>query len=412
MKVYLESYGCTLNIAENEALLQGLLKKGWKKEEEPGKAEVIILGTCTVIERTERDMIARIKKLSQYGKKIVITGCMASAQQNLLSSLFPQAILLAPGKYNNFLKVLGISREEVELEPGVNDVVAAIPIANGCLGRCSYCITRIARGRIRSVPLEELKEKVMGCIQRGAKEIRLTAQDTAAYGADNGTNLAQCIEEISRLRGEFRLRVGMMNPQNVLPILPELVSAYGQRKVFKFLHLPVQSGSDRVLAHMHREHTVKDFCKIVEDFRKRFRKFTLSTDIIVGYPTEEESDFEETLNLIAKVKPDIVNVTRFSPRPGTPAARLKPITERIVKERSREIVELRFRISRQNLEKRIGRIEKVLVCEKGKGGTSIARTVDYKPVIIEKEVKLGSFLNVEIVGATNIYLLSKPLSSV
>ncbi|MCX8173401.1 MAG: tRNA (N(6)-L-threonylcarbamoyladenosine(37)-C(2))-methylthiotransferase [Thermoplasmata archaeon] len=406
MKVYMEAYGCTLNTAENEALARGLVAAGWKIVKKPETADLLILGTCTVIDTTERHMISRIRKLREYEKILVITGCMASAQPGLVRSFAPDAILLRPGDYGEILRVLGLSGEKILPEPRVNDVVAAVPIASGCTGRCSYCITRIARGKIKSVPLEELKREVGLCVRKGAREIRLTAQDTAAYGIDRGTNLAECIGEIAGIKGDFRLRVGMMNPRSVLPLLPALVSSYAHRKVFKFLHLPLQSGSDRILAHMHRDHTVEDFARIVNAFREKFWKFTLSTDIIVGYPSEEEADFDASLKIIERVKPDIVNVTRFSPRPGTPAARLKPITERIVKERSRQLVELRFQVSRKNLEKRIGKEEKVLVCERGKGGTFIARTVDYKPVIIEREVKLGSFVDVRIVGATDIYLIS------
>ncbi|MEM4307839.1 MAG: tRNA (N(6)-L-threonylcarbamoyladenosine(37)-C(2))-methylthiotransferase [Thermoplasmata archaeon] len=409
MKVYLECYGCTLNTAENEALVGGLLANGMERVNKPEIAHIIILGTCTVIETTERHMISRIKSLLNYGKILVITGCMASAQPEILKHYAPNAILLPPGKYADVLRVLGISNREISLEPIVNDVVAAIPIANGCTGNCSYCITRIARGRLRSVNVEELRREVFDCVRKGAKELRLTAQDTAAYGADIGTDLASCINEIVRVRGNFRIRIGMMHPKNVIPILPALINAYTHKKVFKFLHLPVQSGSDRILAQMHRNHTIADFINIVNQFRKRFRKFTLSTDIIVGYPTEDEDDFEASLRLIEHVKPDIVNVTRFSARPKTSASKLKPITERIVKERSRRLVELRFQISRKNLEQRIGSAEQVLVCERGKGNTVIARTIDYKPVIIEQEVGLGSYVDVKIVGATDIYLLGKLL---
>ncbi|MEM3445182.1 MAG: tRNA (N(6)-L-threonylcarbamoyladenosine(37)-C(2))-methylthiotransferase [Thermoplasmata archaeon] len=407
MKVYAESYGCTLNTAENESLASGLQAMGLKLVKKPENADLIILGTCTVIETTERHMIARIKKLQEFKKILVITGCMAAAQPELVRKHAPNAFLLPPGQYSKILQVLGLGKKELLLEPKVNDVVAPIPIATGCTGSCSYCITRIARGKIRSVPVEELKREVALCVQKGAKEIRLTAQDTAAYGADIGSNLASCIKEIVHVRGEFRLRVGMMNPKNVVPILDTLISAYTHRKVFKFLHLPIQSGSDRILAEMHRNHTVEDFLTIVRRFREKFRKFTLSTDIIVGYPTEDDEDFEASVRLIERVKPDIVNVTRFSARPGTPAAKLKPIPERIVKERSRSLVALRFQISRKNLERRVGTTEKVLVCERGKKGTFIARTTDYKPVVIEERATLGSFVKVKVVGATDIYLMGK-----
>ncbi len=391
------------------ALVCGLIHHGFQRVESPESADIIILGTCTVIETTERHMISRMHALQQYGKKLIVTGCMASAQVEIIREHAPDAIILPPERYRDILKILKISQKPLYFVPEVNDVIAAIPIANGCTGTCSYCITRIARGKLRSREPDEIRRSVMHCVAQGAREIRLTAQDTAAYGMDIHTSLPECIRKVTSIPGSFMVRVGMMNPRTAFPILSELINAFSHKKVFKFIHLPVQSGSNRILLEMKRGYDMHTFYKIVSAFRRKFRKCTLSTDIIVGYPTETDEDFEESVKLVANIKPDIINVTRFSPRKGTPAFKLKPLPQRIVKERSRILVEMRFHISRENLEKRIGKTERVLVCEKGKKHTMIGRTMDYKPVIIEEPVKLGNILDVEIVGATDIFLIGKSL---
>lgn len=406
VRVYAEIYGCTLNAAENNALINGLMRHGFAPASNPKDADLIILGTCTVIENTEHHMLKRLRALNEFGKKIVVTGCMASAQPEIIHAHAPQAILIEPGNYENILIDLNISARKIELIPMVEDVIASVPIANGCTGRCTYCITRIARGVLRSTPVPEIKRNVEQCVRQGAREIRITAQDTAAYGLDINTNLAHCISELCKIRGRFMLRIGMMNPVNAIKHLDEIIQAYANPKVFKFVHIPVQSGSDKILREMKRGYSVEEFRSVVNAFRKRFKKLTISTDIIVGYPAENAEDFEETLKLMEEIKPDIINVTRFSPREGTEAYKLKALPQRIVKERSRLLVKLRFGLSRRNLEHRIGKCENVLITEKGKKNTMIGRTVDYKPVIVS-QVPIGTWAKVKITGATDIYLTGK-----
>jgi len=195
-----------------------------------------------------------------------------------------------------------------------------VPIATGCLGNCAYCITKIARGDLSSRHPSGIIESVRSLASSGPIEIQLTGQDTAAYGLDIGTDLPSLVREICAIPGDFRLRVGMMNPRSALPIVKQISDAYAEQKVFKFLHLPVQSASDEILAHMERGYRVADFRMFVDAVRKVVPEMTLSTDIIVGYPGEKEEDHMANLDLIREVKPDIVNVTRFSPRPGTRAA--------------------------------------------------------------------------------------------
>src|SRR5437879_3556132 len=246
------------------------------------------------------------------------------------------------------------------------------PIAPRLSGRWPYCIARVARGRVASYGIDSLVGQVRRHVEQGAREIKLTGQDTAAYGLDTGTNLAALLRAIAETPGEFRVRVGMADPLTVYPIQEELVAAYASDKLFKFLHLPVQSGDDAILESMRRQYTVSEFEEIVRRFRRTFPEITLSTDAIVGFPGESEEQFEATMELVRRVRPDIVNVTRFSPREGTPAATMPGrIVGWNVKERSRRLTRLRFQLAREMNERFIGSEGTVLVKAPGKPGTDL-----------------------------------------
>jgi threonylcarbamoyladenosine tRNA methylthiotransferase CDKAL1 len=255
----------------------------------------------------------------------------------------------------------------------------------------------VARGKVSSYPIDAIVAQVRRHVERGAKEIKLTGQDTAAYGRDIGSNLADLLEAIEDIPGKFRLRVGMADPLTVYPIVDDLVRAFRSEKVFTFLHLPVQSGSDEILEVMKREYTVHQFEEIVDRFRRDFPEITLSTDVIAGFPGETEAQFDSTLELIERLRPEIVNVTRFSARTGTPAATLpNQIVGWRVKERSRRLTRLRFRIAQEVHERSVGKETDALVTEPGKGGTLLARTPEYRQVVLREPLSLGEFVRVRI----------------
>lgn len=365
-------------------------------------ADAHVLVTCTVIEATERRMVRRMRELAVHEKPLIVAGCMAAAQRDRVKSLVPRAKLLPPRKWPQVVDLLdgttACGERAADLEAasfGWHDAI--VPIAQGCAGRCTYCITRVARGRVKSYPVEDLVALICRNVERGAKEIKLTGQDTGAYGIDSGTNLARLLRSVDAIPGDFRVRVGMADPLTVLPIVDDLVDAYASEKVFKFLHLPVQSGDDAILAAMRREYTVRDFEEVVAAFRRAFPEVTLSTDVIVGFPGETEERFERTMDLVRRVRPDIVNVTRFSARPGTPAASMSDqIVGWRVKMRSRRITSLRFAIARELHATFVGREVEVLVTETGKNGATLARTPEYRQVVLRETVPIGDFVTVRI----------------
>lgn len=406
MRVYVEAYGCTQNYGEARLIQEALAGVGHTVAPSEADADAHVLVTCTVVETTERRMVRRMRELAAHEKPLVVAGCMAAAQRDLVQGVVPRALLLPPRKWPQIVDLLGAGTAcgdraaEVETEGFVwHDAI--VPIAQGCAGRCTYCITRVARGRVASYSVERLVAQVRRHVDRGAREIKLTGQDTAAYGLDTGTSLARLVEAVVAVPGEFRVRVGMADPLTVLPIVDDLIDAYASEKVFKFLHLPVQSGDDGILEAMKREYTVAEFEAIARAFRRAYPELTLSTDVIVGFPGETEEQFEATMNLVRRVRPDIVNVTRFSPRAGTPAAAMaNQVVGWRVKERSRRLTRLRFDVAREIHESFVGRDFQVLITEAGKVGTWLARTPEYRQVVLHEDATVGDFAMAHIDGAT------------
>lgn len=408
-----------MNQGEARIMQDTLQKIGHSIVDDLDHSDALVLVTCTVIETTELRMMRRLKTFSKTGKPVVVAGCMATVQKDDILTLNPNAILLSPQAIDDIGKIVEkLSEEEPRnkkeiIETGTSTkktTDAIIPISSGCLGSCSYCITRIARGELRSCPPEFLIESMRKALGEGYKEIRLTSQDSAAYGADINYNLPSLLRKIETLDGEFRVRVGMMNPENVLPILQDVIEAYKDKRIYKFLHLPVQSGSERILKKMGRKYKLNEFFQVVKEFREAFPDITVSTDIIVGFPGESEDEFLDSVQLIKKLRPNILNITRFSPRPKTEAMNMEDkIPSRIAKERSRELTKIHEDISRKINKEFVDRRERILITEPGKNNTMMGRTDTYKPVVVEDEVQVGEFVDVEITEARDIYLKGRVL---
>jgi MiaB-like tRNA modifying enzyme len=258
-----------------------------------------------------------------------------------------------------------------------------------------------------SYPVEKIVEDVRNTIRQRCKEIWLTSLDCGCYGFDFGANLVELLNEVCKIEGKFFVRVGMANPLHVRKILDGLIEVYKNEKIFKFLHLPIQSGSDRILELMGRGYTAKNFVEIVEKFRKEFPKLTLATDIIVGFPSENEEDFRSSMEIIEKIRPDVVNVSKFGAMPKTEAAKMKQLDRKIVNERSKILSELVKKITFEKNKAWIGWKGEVLIDEKITDGF-VGRNFAYKPIVIKtKENLFGKFVNVEVVNATQNSLIAK-----
>lgn len=418
MKFFLETFGCTLNQADSELIRGVMFSHGASEAQSVAKADVVIINSCTVKKATEQKILERIRKLKK--KKLVVAGCMPSADKELLERFAPDACLVGPrsisnvfeaaqavleGKKKNFLSI-----ESKECLPRFRGgVIARIPIAEGCTGACSFCQTKIARGKLSSYPERFLLREIIHSVRLGAREIQLTAQDTGAYGKDSGSGLISLLEKVRKLKAKFRARVGMMNPEHALEFLAPFCDALNSDKFYKFAHVPVQSGSDEVLKAMLRNYCVEDFVRVVAILRARVPDIIIATDIICGFPTETEEDFEQTMRLVEIITPDVVNVSRFTPRKGTKAAGLKQLPDNIIKARTARMAELCRRVSAESNRQFVGRQFEVLVTEKNeKHKMFTGRIPNYRQVALRGDgLHFGDFVKVKIMGATQSGLVGK-----
>jgi MiaB-like tRNA modifying enzyme len=283
------------------------------------------------------------------------------------------------------------------------------------MSNCSYCITKFATGRVDSPPVAENVEKARALVHAGAKELRVTGQDTGVYGWDTGERkLPELLDRICDIDGEFRVRLGMANPGGVHGIHEELADVFADNeKLYNFIHAPVQSGSDDVLAAMRRQHRVAKFREVVEAFDARLDPWTLSTDFIVGFPTETEADHEQSMQLLREVRPEKINITRFSKRPGTDAAGMTGLGGTVKKERSKAMTDLKMDVCRVAHAEMVGDVREVLVVQEGTGDSMKCRDPAYRQVIVTdaaaKGVAVGDLLDVEITASEAVYCFGDPV---
>ena len=411
LRVKIETYGCSMNKAASEVAAGLLSERGYEISGD-GIFDAIIVNTCTVKTPTETKIIKRLESLSKENKPVVVAGCLPGTCPGLAErfasfSFVGTNILDLPDALEGAIKGRRLVKiESSGCEPGhnrkrENPVIGVIPISQGCLGNCSYCLVKKARGYLKSFTPEDIVKDVKSALSEGAREIWLTSQDCGCYGMDINTTLPDLLRRVSALDGEYMIRTGMMNPNHTATFLEELIETYKHPRVYKFLHIPVQSGDDKVLKDMNRFYTVKEFKKIVKEFRKEISEITISTDIIAGFPTEDDDSFQRSLDLLKEIRPDVLNISRFWVRPGTEAAKMKQLHGRVTNQRSRRVAETFNAMALENNKRWIGWEGRVLVSEKGKRCDFCARNYAYKPVILkDKGDIMGRFLNVRIVDAT------------
>lgn len=424
MKVYIESYGCTFNKADGQIIAGVLKEDDIDIVESIDEADVIIVNTCYVKLPTENKVTYRIQKLQEDfpDKKVIIGGCMVEIDPEKLDKIGPDCSWIGPHQLNKASEVVngaycgevirecGFSKEPKVGVPKVVDdgLIHIVQICEGCLGACTFCCTRFARGPLNSYPIDDIVEEARKAIENGACEIQLTAQDTAAFGRDTGEKLSDLIKEVANLDGDFRVRVGMMHPKNILNDVDEIIDAMKHPKVYDFIHLPVQSGSDKVLSEMNRGHTIEQYLDVLSKFRNEIPDLTLAVDIIVGYPTETDEDFDLTVELLKQIKPSLIHLSKYQHRKGAISSSLPEIPRETMKKRSKFLSEIKSEITEEENRDLVNSIQKVLVVEKGSKGGFIAKTNSYIPVIVH-DVELGTFVDVKITEATATYLKSEVL---
>ena len=417
-KIFVEAYGCSASFADSE-MISGLIQNGGHTLAKNSTDSVLnIVVTCSVKDSTANKMMYRINSLKT--KPLIVAGCLPKAEKDTVEKFSENASLLGPNSLGKTLQVINstlkgtkqIALEDSDLSkvglPKVrlNPAVGIVEIANGCMSECTFCQTKISKGDLNSYRLGDIVRQVQTEINEGCKEVWLTSTDNGCYGFDIGTDLPSLVNAVVDIPNEFMIRVGMMNPMYMPRIKEKLIESFDNDKVFKFLHIPVQSGSDKVLHDMKRGHTVGTYREIVNKVKERFSEFTISTDIIVGFPSETEEDFQKTVSLLEETKPDVVNLSKYSARPGTDAAELKQIDAAEVKRRSKIIFEQISKLSMESNKKWIGWKGKVLFDETTEEGIK-GRNFAYKPVFVDGEIKIGQSYTVEIIDATVKRLVGK-----
>ncbi len=424
LKYYLETYGCSLNTADSDIIVGRLETIEGQRVKDISDAELILLNTCGVKEPTEDKIVHRLEELSQGNTPIVVTGCLPKISLERVEKAIPGfAAILGPQSVETLASIVprilegerGIRHIESDgayklkwFAGPPNSVICTIPICEGCLGSCAYCAVKFARGKVRSYSIDDIRQKIERCIHLGYREIRLTSQDAAVYGADTGETLAALMHTIREIEGPHRFRLGMFNPNIVMSSINELLEAMDNEHFFKFFHIPLQSGSDRLLKTMKRRYILSEWESVVERVRKRFKDATIATDIIVGFPGETESDFEQTLALIQRVKPSVTNISKYGDRPNTLASKSKEKVETsLKKQRSRTLTKLVDEILVESNKSWVGWSGQVIITDKGSKGGMLGRNESYKTVIIHEDLSPGTIVDVEITSSERTHLIGE-----
>jgi threonylcarbamoyladenosine tRNA methylthiotransferase CDKAL1 len=423
-KVWVEGYGCSASMADSE-MIRGLLKSaGYEVAAKQSEGALNLIVTCSVKDATEHKMVGRIKSLTESGKPLVVAGCLPKAEREKVELLSPSASLLGPHSIERSADVVRSAfagSRLVALEDSISDkvniprvrvnpVVSIVEIASGCMSECTFCQTKLAKGWLRSYRMGDIMRQIRSdVVEGGCREVWLTSTDNGCYGRDIGSDLVELLKTCCSIEGDFKIRLGMMNPMYLPEMLNRLVEVFHENdKLFKFLHIPVESGSNRVLRKMKRGHTARTFLDAVQSFRKKIPKMTISTDVIVGFPTETEGDFQATLDLLEKAEPDIVNSSRYGARPGTESAKWKRerVSSQVAKERSGRLHMLARKIAKKRNSLWQGWQGEIIVdeiiCKVAQG-----RNYAYKPVVLTgspAQFSLGDQKRVQVYDFSNFSL--------
>ena len=425
-KVWVEAYGCSASMADSE-MIRGLLKAaGYHMANSQHEGALSVVVTCSVKDATEHKMVSRIKLLEKSGKPLIVAGCLPKADRARVEAISPSASLIGPTSIERIVEIAGAAisgaRQVVLEDTGVdkvniprirlNPAVSIVEIASGCLSECTFCQTKLAKGMLRSYRTGDIVRQIKSDVESGCKEVWLTSTDNGCYGIDIGSDLVELLSACSSVQGDFKIRLGMMNPMYLPRMLDRLVDAFAQNdKLFKFIHIPVESGSDRILKLMKRGHTSSTFLESVSKFRRKIPDMTISTDIIVGFPTESAKDFEKTTDLISESRPDVVNLSRYGARPGTESAAWKKgrISSQVAKERSERLHKLAKEIAQRQNSLWMNWEGEIIIDEIGINGVAQGRNHAYKSVVLPdiRGLALGDRRRVKVYDFSNFSLRAR-----
>jgi len=425
--VYIETYGCQMNVADTELILGHLAGHGWAQVERPESADVILLNTCAIREHAEARVLGRLGDLARHkarrpAVRIGVTGCMAQHLRQTLRERAPVDLLVGPDGYRHLPALLASEDADphIGLRLGSDETYADLPVARapgvrawvtvmrGCDRFCTFCIVPFVRGRERSLPGPVLLDQVRAAVAGGAREIVFLGQTVNAYRHD-GWDFARLLREASAVRGVLRVRFTSPHPADMNDAVIDAIADCPA--VMPQLHLPVQSGSDRVLARMARDYTVASYEALVERLRERVPGIALSTDVIVGFPGEDDADFMATESLLRRVRYDSAFLFRYSAREGTRAARWEDDVDDLEKGRRLErLIAVQETISAERNQALVGSDVEVLVEGPARrpDGWMSGKTPQMKTAVFPGPAVPGSLVRVEVQAATSHTLSGRP----
>lgn len=429
--VYIETYGCQMNVADSELMYGTLEANGYAAVDAPDGADVILVNTCAIRENAETRVIGRLGELRRFMKPetiVGVTGCMA---QRLGPRLLDQAkhvsLVVGPDGYRALPALLDGARRgerftatDFDLEEHYEDVVARrfegvkawIPVQRGCDYRCTYCIVPFTRGPERSRKLEDVVREVRQVVEQGLSEVVLLGQTVNSY-RDGIHDFADLLRAVGTVDGIRRVRYTSPHPNDFSDRVIEAMATVPT--VCEHVHLPMQSGSTSMLKRMLRRYSREEYLDCVARMRAAMPGLSLTTDIIVGFPGETDEEFEETLSLCREVRFDDAFMFKFSPREGTPATRMPPewtVADPVVTERFDRLVATVRGISREINLSRLGHRVEVLIEKVARDGALLqARSRDFKTVMVPADAgRIGDCLEVQLTGTTGATFTGTPVT--
>jgi len=429
--VYIETYGCQMNVADSELMYGKLAAHGYAPVDAPDGADVILVNTCAIREHAETRVIGRLGELRRFMKPntiVGVTGCMA---QRLGARVLDQAkhvsLVVGPDGYRALPALLDGARRgekftatDFDLEEHYEDVVARrfegvkawIPVQRGCDYRCTYCIVPTTRGPERSRQLPDVVREVQQVVEQGLSEVVLLGQTVNSY-TDGTHDFADLLRAVGTVPGIRRVRYTSPHPND---FSDRVMAAMAETPtVCEHVHLPMQSGSTSMLKRMLRRYSREEYLECVARMRDAIPGLALTTDIIVGFPGETDEEFEETLSMCRDVRFDDAFMFKFSPREGTPATKMPAewtIPDAVVAERFERLVATVRGISREINLHRLGDVTDVLVEKVARDGTLLqARSRDFKTVMVPADAaRIGDYLTVQLTGTTGATFTGTPVS--
>ncbi|MBK5115181.1 MAG: tRNA (N(6)-L-threonylcarbamoyladenosine(37)-C(2))-methylthiotransferase [Candidatus Heimdallarchaeota archaeon] len=419
-KFFVETFGCTANTSATELMSYLLNECGYEKISETSKADFVLINTCVVKAPTESKIKDLLVKLYQKSP-LIVTGCLPQVMVDWCHQKIPQAALLGVDHFGEICQAAKntlkgktfelITRKKEFCEEIQRDrdrpLTGILEISKGCTGLCAYCIVRIAKGPLVSKSTNQIIQEAQIALAEGCKELWLTAQDTASYGVDLDTSLPLLLESIVDLPEDFMIRIGMMNIDYASRIMEPLKDFLQHPKIYSFLHIPMQAGSDVVLKKMNRRYTIKEFKLLVEQLRKDIN-LTLSTDVIVGFPGETEEDFKKTLEVLDEIQFDVVNISKYGDRKGTISSKSQEkLPTEIIKQRSIALTEKVHEMTLARNRNWIGWEGTALALRRDERTTAtLLRNKSYKLIAIDNPtIELGKWYDIRITDALKTRLV-------